>query len=73
MQRVVALLANRLHIAPARIWLLERVTFAAPVHCRPNAEPENAHLVASAGLRSAADFLTGLALMASIVAFPGSG
>jgi len=55
MQRVVDLLANRPHIALARIWLLERgdLCSACQLQTRCESHEKCLHLVASAGLGSA--------------------
>ena len=57
MQRVVALLANRPHIALARIWLLERGDLCSSCHLQACCQSREKclHLVASAGGRSTPD------------------
>lgn len=57
MKRVVALLAERPHIALARIWLLDRADLCSSCHTAAQCEDRTRclHLVASAGLRRTAD------------------
>jgi transcriptional regulator with GAF, ATPase, and Fis domain len=57
MKRVVALLAERPHIALARIWLLDRADLCSTCHTAAQCEDHSRclHLVASAGQRRTAD------------------